>query len=150
MPVTFSIPFAFLVLLGFQLLGEIVRSATSLPLPGPVIGMFLLTATLVLRRRDGQETSPIAETGLASVADSLIRNMGLLFVPAGVGIMAETRMLEREWMPILAGVVGSTILGVIATGVVMRRAMRGALRASADGTMPDTEVRTSESNREKS
>ncbi len=131
-------PMAFLVLLGFQLLGEVIRSATHVPLPGPVIGMFLLTVALVFREPGGREhdsRGPSHRTPLSTTAEGLIRNMGLLFVPAGVGIMAEAPMLQREWVPILAGVVGSTILGIIATGTVMHRATRtagnGAGRAEA-------------------
>ncbi len=136
-------PMAFLVLLGFQLLGEVIRSATHVPLPGPVIGMFLLTVALVFREQGGREhdsrehdsRGPSHRTPLSTTAEGLIRNMGLLFVPAGVGIMAEAPMLQREWVPILAGVVGSTILGIIATGTVMHRATRtagnGAGRAEA-------------------
>ena len=123
-------PMAFLVLLGFQLVGEGIRSATHIPLPGPVIGMFLLTVALVARRREGQDT--YLQSDLSNTADRLIRNMGLLFVPAGVGIMAEAPMLRREWAPILAGVVGSTILGVIATGTVMHRATRTVPNGTGD------------------
>ena len=122
-------PMAFLVLLGFQLLGEVIRSATHVPLPGPVIGMFLLTVALVFRGRDSRD--PSHRTPLSTTAHGLIRNMGLLFVPAGVGIMAEAPMLQREWAPILAGVIGSTILGIIATGTVMHRATRRAGNAAA-------------------
>ncbi len=123
-------PMAFLVLLGFQLLGEILRRTTHIPLPGPVIGMFLLTVALVFRGRNDEEGSR-PPTHLSNAAGALIRNMGLLFVPAGVGIMAEASMLRREWAPIVAGIVGSTILGVIATGVVMHRMTRAASAATA-------------------
>ena len=122
-------PMAFLVLLGFQLLGEVIRSATHVPLPGPVIGMFLLTVALVFRGQD--DRGETLQAPLSNAADGLIRNMGLLFVPAGVGIMAEASMLHREWAPILAGVVGSTILGVIATGTVMHRATRTTANGAA-------------------
>ncbi|BAP87413.1 LrgA family protein [Burkholderiales bacterium GJ-E10] len=130
---------AFLVLLGFQLLGEVIRSATHVPLPGPVIGMFLLTVALVWRGRDGEVPSS-HRTPLSTAAHGLIRNMGLLFVPAGVGIMAEAPMLQREWAPILAGVVGSTILGIIATGTVMHHATRRAGNAAAPAE-PESESR---------
>jgi holin-like protein len=40
-------------------------------------------------------------------------------VPAGVGIIAELGVLRREWLPILAGLVVSTVLGLIVTGLVM-------------------------------
>jgi len=35
---------AFLYLIGCQLIGELIREMFHLPIPGPVIGMFLLAA----------------------------------------------------------------------------------------------------------
>ena len=43
---------AIALLLVCQLLGELIHLATRLPLPGPVIGMFLLLGWLALRRRE--------------------------------------------------------------------------------------------------
>ena len=62
----------------FQGLGEIV-SRFALPLiPGPVIGLVLLLAWFRLRRR----VAPDVEL----VANALVQHLGLLFVPAAVGV----------------------------------------------------------------
>jgi len=45
--------------------------------------------------------------------------MGLLFVPAGVGIIATASLLRQEWLPIVAGLIGSTVLSLAVTGLVM-------------------------------
>ena len=42
---------ALLALLACQLLGELLRAALHLPIPGPVIGMFLLAAMLAWQAR---------------------------------------------------------------------------------------------------
>jgi holin-like protein len=109
--------FACLILIGFQLLGEIVHQYFKLPLPGPVTGMFLLAAVLVFRQlaasRSGEPTPP----ALMRTANVLIGNMGLLFVPAGVGIMTQSVLLHHSWVPIVAGVIGSTLLSLIVTGL---------------------------------
>ncbi len=110
---------ALLSLVGCQLLGELVREAFHLPLPGPVIGMFVLAAALGLRGRRARKAG-IPES-LDTIAETLIAYMGLLFVPAGVGIIAQVGLLEEEWLPITIGVLGSTILGVAVTGLVMHR-----------------------------
>jgi holin-like protein len=47
--------------------------------------------------------------------------MGLLFVPAGVGIITEGDLLRREWLPIIVALVGSTLIGLVATGWLMHR-----------------------------
>lgn len=125
---------ALMSLIGFQLIGELLRDALHLPIPGPVIGMFLLTATLVLRG-DGNLGKPTA--ALDDVAQGLITNMGLLFVPAGVGIIAERGLLRQEWLPILGGVLGSTIISIIVTGLVMHRTLRRPSRAGEHAQRPE-------------
>src|SRR5580698_5331729 len=113
-------PTSFLVLVGCQLIGEMLRRALHLPLPGPVIGMLLLAAILAIAGND-----PIEETSqLARTANALIANMGLLFVPAAVGVIVEFGVLRQSWLPILAGLLLSTSLGLVVTGLVMHHVSR--------------------------
>jgi holin-like protein len=113
-------PTSFFVLVGCQLIGEVLRHALHLPLPGPVIGMLLLATVLAIAGND-----PIEETSqLAQTANALIANMGLLFVPAGVGVIVEFGVLRQNWLPILAGLLLSTILGLVVTGLVMHHVSR--------------------------
>jgi putative effector of murein hydrolase LrgA (UPF0299 family) len=111
---------AFLGLIGCQLAGELIRAATLVPIPGPLIGMFLLAALLALRSEKVAGPIPPA---LDRTAETLIRLMGLLFVPAGVGIITDGDLLRREWLPILAGLIGSTLLSIAVTGLIMHWAM---------------------------
>jgi holin-like protein len=115
---------ALLILIVCEFIGETVRTAFSLGVPGPVIGMFLLAAILAIRKDKPGRLAIPAELGTA--AETLIGHMGLLFVPAGVGIVAEAGLLRQEWLPILAGLVGSTILSLAVTGLVMRWTTRRA------------------------
>lgn len=113
---------AMLILVGCQLLGELLRATFQLPIPGPVIGMFLLALALGLRAtRTGNDRTPAP---LKPAAEELIANMGLLFVPAGVGIIAEAGVIRKEWLPILVAVAGSTILSLIVTALVMHWTLR--------------------------
>ncbi|GAP34836.1 antiholin-like protein LrgA [Piscinibacter sakaiensis] len=87
-------------MLGFQLLGEALVVLLGLPLPGPVIG---LVALFVAFPRLGRLRS-----GVESLADGLLRHLGLLFVPAGVGVMLHLALL-RDWaLPLVLALVGST------------------------------------------
>ena len=101
-----------LLLLAFQAAGEICRVVLHLPLPGPVIGMALLAVALLLRRRG-------PGPGLQTTADGLLAWLGLLFVPAGVGVVANGALLRASWMPITVALVVSTVSTLAATGVVM-------------------------------
>jgi holin-like protein len=112
---------AILTLLGFELIGELVRSALHLPIPGPVVGMILLAVVLAVQARKKPPSELPEVTPLDTTAGVLLRHMGLLFIPAGVGIVAEADLLREEWLPIVGGLLGSTILSLAVTGFVMHR-----------------------------
>ena len=103
---------ALLMLLGCQLAGEIASAALRLPVPGPVLGMLLLTVLLLLRGR------LLAELGQA--ADFLLRHLSLFFVPAAVGVVANGGRIAREWLPIGVSLVVSTALAIMVTAFVFR------------------------------
>jgi holin-like protein len=124
--------FAFLCLIGCQLIGELAREVFHLPVPGPVIGLFLLAAILVIRGGKSERSVPPA---LEKTAETLIAVMGLLFVPAGVGVLAEAELLRQEWFPIIVALFGSTVLSVAVTGLVMHLVMQHGKRTDAhDGS----------------
>jgi holin-like protein len=117
---------AFAILIGLHLVGEVLRQTLHLPLPGPLIGMFLLTVVLVARGSAGAAAERAVPPPLLMAANGLIANMGLLFVPAGVGIIAQLGVLRGEWLAILAGLLVSTVLGLAVTGLVMHHVSRVA------------------------
>lgn len=121
---------AILCLLGSDLAGELIGQTFHLPVPGPVIGMFLLAAVLAVR---SQADKPIP-VPLETTADSLIGVMGLLFVPAGVGIITELHLLREQWLPIVVALLGSTVLSLAVTGAVMHLMSRP--RRSSDRVLP--------------
>ncbi|MGA7713927.1 MAG: CidA/LrgA family protein [Rhizomicrobium sp.] len=103
---------ALIVLLVCQLAGTAVQQLFALPVPGAVIGMALLFAALVIRRKIPES---LQQTSL-----TLLRYLPLLFVPAGVGVMEQFGLLRREWLPISAALVGSVIATIAFTGLVMQ------------------------------
>lgn len=117
-------PVAFLILVGCELIGEVLRRTLHLPLPGPVIGMFLLALALMVGGDEQSVGVTDKYSQLSRTANALIANMGLLFVPAGVGVIAEFGVLRQNWLPILVGVLVSTVLGLVVTGLVMHRVCR--------------------------
>jgi len=102
------------ILLLFQLAGELLSGLTHIPVPGPVVGMMLLAAFYILRRR---EPSP----ALQHAADGLLNWLGLLFVPAGVGIVANLALLRSAWLPISVALIGSTFITLVTTAWIMHR-----------------------------
>ncbi len=96
-----------------QFLGEVAARAASLPLPGPVVGLVLLLAVLVV-----QDRAP--DPALRQVSGWLLSHFGLLFVPAGVGIITQLDVIKASWLPLLVAIPVSTLLGLVVTGFVMQ------------------------------
>lgn len=105
---------AIAILLACQLAGEITTRFLGLPLPGPVLGMALLLGALVAVPRLYQRVAPTGQTILA--------NLSLLFVPAGVGVVANLDVLARYGVGLLVALVVSTVLALVA-GVLTFRAV---------------------------
>ncbi len=107
------------VLLGCQLVGELISHGLHWPVPGPVLGMILLFGVLLLRSRDGEAPAPLNQ-----VADALLGNLGLLFIPAGVGVVIYGPLLARDWAPIAVGVLIGTLLTIGFTGRLAQALLR--------------------------
>ena len=117
----------FLILMTFELLGESLQAAFHLPVPGPVLGMFLLALVLVAAEKSTVPAVTAMLEKLRPLSQSLLSWMGLFFVPVGSGLLAERDLLARAWLPILAAVTGSTVISILTTGLVMHFFLRPQL-----------------------
>lgn len=99
------------LLLIYQLVGEVLAKALSLPIPGPVLGMLLLFLTLILRGR----LSP----DLQITSQTLLSNLSLFFVPAGVGVILHISLLQTEWLNISLILIFSTLITMLITALAM-------------------------------
>jgi putative effector of murein hydrolase LrgA (UPF0299 family) len=107
---------ALAVLLTCQLAGEILTRLLGLAVPGPVIGLALLAALAIVHARlVGAETSAIEKTDLGVTASALLGSLGLLFVPAGVGIVQQLPLIGAYALAIFAALLVSTVLTLIVT-----------------------------------
>ena len=113
-------------LLVFQCAGEALVRLAGWPIPGPVAGMALLFAALLLRNK--------APDALTVAAVGLGQHLSLLFVPAGVGVMMYVAQVTDEWLPILAALVVSTVLAIAATALAFAWLVRRQQRAPARPT----------------
>lgn len=116
---------AFAILLVSQLIGESLAHALHVPVPGPVIGLILLAIALVAGRRVGLVTPhSLGETPLGRAADGLLRHLSLLFVPAGVGVVQQGRILLGNGPAIAIALVVSTVITLIVSVLVFLGVMR--------------------------
>lgn len=97
-------------LLGFWLLGEVIRYLFHWAIPGSIIGMILLTLAL--------EFKLIKLHQIEDVSDFLIRNMAFFFIPPGVGLMVNLELIADNWLAITAATLLSTVLILVVTGWV--------------------------------
>ena len=96
-----------LVLTGLWALGEgLVRLLPAIPLTGSLWGMTMLFALL------SSGLLPEARVRLASAA--LIRVLGLLFVPVGVGIVAFGPLVVEHALAIVVAIVVGSVATVLA------------------------------------
>ena len=96
----------------FQSLGELASKFILPTLPGPVIGLILMVLWLVLRKGINSE--------LAMVADGFSQYLGLLFVPAAVGVVLFLPQLKANAFAIIAALIGSVILTIASSALVAR------------------------------
>ena len=118
---------AMLLLVGFQLLGDMLADSVSVPVPGMVIGLVLLLGVLWARGRLLEIKDPIPAS-LEHTARDLHENLGLLFVPAGAGIIAHIDDLAANGVGLIVAVLISTAATIAITALVVgwRRAVAPA------------------------
>ena len=109
----------FAVLLSAQAAGELVaraaKSAVGLTLPGPVWGMLLLAALLLVPWVQRQLAQAVGEA-----ASVLLAHLSLLFVPVGVGVMVHLGLLTQYGWKLAGVLLISTWLGLAATALILR------------------------------
>ena len=95
-----------------QSAGEVVARGMGVKLPGPVICMLLMLVALNVRW---------VREPVEAAADALLAHLSLLFVPVGVGVVVHLGLLAHYGWRLAVVVVASTLLGMTATALVLRR-----------------------------
>ena len=113
--------YALAAMLLCQLAGEAFVRALAVPVLGPVVGMILLASLLMLK-------APLP-SGLGGTADGVLKNLSLLFVPAGVGVVQQLDRLGGEAVRLIVVIVLSTGITLAVTALVFA----GVARFMADG-----------------
>ena len=96
----------------WQGLGELLSKFFLPSIPGPVLGLLLLLAFLCLK---GQ-----VDKDLAEVADGFRQHLGLLFVPASVGVLLFLPELQTHALAVTTALLVSVILTIAVTAIVLK------------------------------
>ncbi len=99
-------------LLVFQALGELVARFVLPFIPGPVIGLVLLLTYLVMR---GHIPAAIGQVG-----NGILQHLGLLFIPASVGVLLYLPVLQANAWAIGIALVLSVVLTIGVTAGLLK------------------------------
>jgi putative effector of murein hydrolase LrgA (UPF0299 family) len=100
----------------FQGIGEVIAHFLLPLVPGPVIGLLLLLAFLVWRGE--------VHGDVELVSSAFMRYLGLLFVPAAVGVVLFWPHLQRQAMAIAVALLVS-VIATIAVSALIAKALTG-------------------------
>lgn len=96
----------------FQGLGEVIGHFALPLVPGPVIGLVLLLAFLAWQRK--------VPEGVDLVASAFVRYLGLLFVPAAVGVVMFWPHLQRQALAIAVALLVSVVATIAASALIAK------------------------------
>lgn len=106
----------FTILCSCLFLGVITRSLINFPVPEAVYGMFYLFLALhfgILKVDDVKKTS-----------DGILYNLAFLFVPVGVGIIANYDAIKGKLFSLVILIIIGTMLTMAVTGLVIQAMQR--------------------------
>ena len=102
------------IILGIWAFGELISSLIShiITMPGTIIGMIILFLLLQFKI--------IKEETIKDVADFLLGNMAIFFVPAGVSLINSLGLITENMLVLLLSATVATIIIMIVTGKIVQ------------------------------
>ena len=97
------------LIMALCLLGELLSLIIPFPVPGTILALCILFILL--------KAKIIKIEWVEDAGDLLLKNMALLFVPAGVNIMAYFGIIKDIWWKILLVSIGVTVISFLATAL---------------------------------
>lgn len=99
-------------LLLFQAAGELISRFLVAFIPGPVIGLVLLLAFLLVRGAVPKD--------IDAVGGGILQHLGLLFVPASVGVLMFWPLLRANAGAVALALLVSVVATVAVTALTLR------------------------------
>ena len=96
----------------FQALGELLSKFALTFIPGPVLGLVLLLAYLSLRGH--------LPASIDLVGSSVLQHLGLLFIPASVGVVLYLPILQAHAWAITATLIVSVVATIAVTAGLLK------------------------------
>ncbi|CAD5245177.1 CidA/LrgA family protein [Thermococcus camini] len=105
------------IIFGFYALGEFTTYALNLTIPGSVLGMLFLLGALL--------TGLIKPEWVEGEAELFVRNMSVMFIPPGVGIVTYLGLIKSQAVPIFVALVLSFLVTLVVTAKTVEFLRRG-------------------------
>ena len=105
-----------LIILAISFVGEALKYFLPLPIPASIYGMVLLFILLL--------TGVVKLDDVQDVGKFLIEIMPVMFIPAGVGLMASWGVLKPMLVPVVVTIVVSLVLVMGISGRITQRVIR--------------------------
>ena len=101
------------IILGIWAVGELISSLLSniITMPGTIIGMIILFLLLQFKI--------MKEETIKDVADFLLGNMAIFFVPSGVSLINSLGLITENMLVLLLSGTVATIIIMIVTGKIV-------------------------------
>jgi len=96
----------------FQALGELLAKFALPFIPGPVLGLVLLLAFLSIRGH--------VPASIDLVGGNILQHLGLLFIPASVGVVLYLPLLKANAWAISAALIISVVATVAVTAGLLK------------------------------
>lgn len=106
----------FLIILAISFIGELLNSLLPLPVPASIYGMAILFICLC--------TGIIKLDSVKETGNFLIEVMPVMFIPAGVGLMASWGVLKPMLIPVSIITVVAIVTVMAVTGRVSQMIIR--------------------------
>ena len=100
-------------ILFFYFTGEFISYFIDGVIPGSIIGMVLLFLALAFK--------VVKPNKVKKLSTLLTENMGLFFLPAGVGLMNSLGIISQYWVVIVTASVVSTILVIASVALIQQK-----------------------------
>lgn len=104
------------ILCAIQYFCNLLIKVTNIPFPAPILGIIVLFALL--------QMNIIKRNWIKDICEFMLKYMPLLFIPLAVGIVSYYGIIEKNFLPILINVIGTTTLTLLLTAIFVENVIK--------------------------
>ena len=112
----FKFLFGFILIFLIYFFAKLIIKLTHLPFPPTILGLILFTLGLKMKI--------IKESWIEFTSKILLENIGMLFVPFIVGLIAYKDLLLKNWLAILVVVFATTTFLIVLLGLFVEYGLK--------------------------